>query len=230
MWRSSFVLVLALIAAADPPGHGSREALRKLNQFVGDWKGMGGPDKPRPDSRDPSWKESLSWSWKFKGDEAWLVLHVKDGKYLRSGEVRCLPAEKKYQLTIDDIQGQHATFVGTLDGKGYLTFERVAAANGETQQLTMNTAADGARFIYRYAVKPKGRTIFNKVYQVAANKEGESLAAKGGTGQGPVCIVTGGLGTITVSYKGKTYYVCCTGCRDAFNENPEKYIAEAAKK
>ena len=94
----------------------------------------------------------------------------------------------------------------------------------------MNTAADGVRFVYRYAVKPKGRTVFNKVYQVAANKEGESMAAKGGAAQGPECIVTGGLGTITVSYKGKTYYVCCTGCRDAFNDNPEKYIAEAAKK
>jgi len=23
-----------------------------------------------------------------------------------------------------------------------------------------------------------------------------------------------------------TYYVCCSGCRDAFNENPEKYIKE----
>jgi YHS domain-containing protein len=25
---------------------------------------------------------------------------------------------------------------------------------------------------------------------------------------------------------GMTYYVCCTGCRDAFNENPSKIIAE----
>jgi YHS domain-containing protein len=29
-----------------------------------------------------------------------------------------------------------------------------------------------------------------------------------------------------VTYKGQTYYVCCTGCRDAFNETPEKYIKE----
>jgi YHS domain-containing protein len=27
-------------------------------------------------------------------------------------------------------------------------------------------------------------------------------------------------------HKGETYYVCCSGCRDAFNENPEKYITE----
>ena len=47
---------------------------------------------------------------------------------------------------------------------------------------------------------------------------------------GPECVVTGGLGTISVNYKGKTYYVCCTGCRDEFKDNPEKYIKEYEEK
>ncbi|MFM7112038.1 MAG: YHS domain-containing protein, partial [Planctomycetota bacterium] len=38
--------------------------------------------------------------------------------------------------------------------------------------------------------------------------------------------VSGGAGTSTVSFKGETFYVCCSGCRDAFNENPEKYVKE----
>ena len=29
-----------------------------------------------------------------------------------------------------------------------------------------------------------------------------------------------------VEHMGKTYYVCCGGCRDEFRENPEKYIKE----
>ena len=44
------------------------------------------------------------------------------------------------------------------------------------------------------------------------------------------CVVTGGLGTIEVTHNGKTYYVCCTGCRDYFNENAEKVLAELAAK
>ena len=32
---------------------------------------------------------------------------------------------------------------------------------------------------------------------------------------------------MTVSYKGKTYPVCCSGCRDEFNDNPEKYAKKA---
>ena len=39
-------------------------------------------------------------------------------------------------------------------------------------------------------------------------------------------VVTGGLGTIEVSYDGKSYYVCCTGCRDYFNENPKQVLKE----
>ena len=28
----------------------------------------------------------------------------------------------------------------------------------------------------------------------------------------------------TSEYKGETYYFCAAGCRDAFDENPEKYL------
>ena len=42
----------------------------------------------------------------------------------------------------------------------------------------------------------------------------------------PECLVTGGVGTMPFQYKGKTYYDCCTGCKDLFNEDPDFYIAE----
>jgi Cu+-exporting ATPase len=29
-------------------------------------------------------------------------------------------------------------------------------------------------------------------------------------------------------YQGRTYYFCSLGCRDSFEEQPEKYLAEAA--
>jgi YHS domain-containing protein len=31
---------------------------------------------------------------------------------------------------------------------------------------------------------------------------------------------------MSTTYKGKMYYFCCTGCRDAFKETPDKYIKE----
>ncbi len=44
----------------------------------------------------------------------------------------------------------------------------------------------------------------------------------------PLCVVTEGRGTIQVSYRGKAYWVCCSGCRDLFNDDPESVLAEAA--
>jgi YHS domain-containing protein len=58
---------------------------------------------------------------------------------------------------------------------------------------------------------------------VRATRAGESL---GPTEVKNICVVSGGLGKIQVSYKGETFWVCCSGCADAFKDNPEKYIAE----
>jgi YHS domain-containing protein len=208
-------------AAAD-----AKAALQELNDFIGDWKGTAGPDKPRPEPKE-SWSESIAWSWRFKAPDAWLQFEIKGGKYVGRGEVRYLPEKKRYQLTAIDAKQQKLVFEGQRDAKGYLTFERTDPTTGETQQLVMNSAGDGVRFIYRYAVRPKGRTVFTKVYQVAAWKEGESLAASGKKNE---CVVTGGTGTIAVTYMGETFYVCCSGCRDAFNEEPAKYVAAYKEK
>jgi hypothetical protein len=84
------------------------------------------------------------------------------------------------------------------------------------------------RFLYRYEVQPTDRPAFTRLYQVGVTKEGEPFAGKGDAL--PECIVSGGLGKIQVSYKGQTYFVCCSGCRSAFNDAPEKFIKEAAAK
>ncbi len=224
---AALLLPLGLGAADESPADVSKAALQALNDYIGNWKGAGGPDKPRPGPNDSTWAETIAWSWRFKGDDAWLTFTVKDGKYLRGGEVRYLSARKVYHLTATDAKKQTLEFDGKLDPKGYLVFERVDRASGETQQLTMNSAADGVRFIYRYATKPKGNTLFTRRYLVAATKEGESLGAAAKKNE---CVVTGGLGTIPVTYRGETFYVCCTGCRDAFNEDPAKFIKEFQEK
>src|SRR4029079_6939942 len=148
-------------------------------------------------------------------------------KFLRGGEVRYHPRKKVYLLSARDAKNQPIDFEGRLDPKGYLVFERVDKSTGETQQLTMNSAAEGVRFVYRYATKPKGSAVFNRQYLVGATKEGESF---GTTAKKNECVVTGGLGTIAVHFMGETYYVCFSGCRDAFNEDPAKYIKEFREK
>ena len=221
---SLLVIFLALprLAADDSEEPASaKEALQAFNDYIGEWKGTGDVEPAKKASKT-FWTETVSWAWRFKKDDAWLVMTVKDGKLFKGGELRYLMDQKKYQLTATDLKDKKLVFEGELK-KGRLVLERTDADKRETQQITMNVAGGGVRFNYWYKTKTAGKKVYSGGYLVACNKEGESL---GGKKEGQECPVSGGLGKIAVSFKGETFYVCCTGCRDAFNENPEKYVKE----
>jgi hypothetical protein len=215
------VIGVGLATLSAPAGGQSssvKEALQALNDYIGGWNGSGTSER----NRTEIWKETGSWSWRFKGKDAWLTLELKNDKRFKGGELHFVPDKGSYQLTAIDLAGKPLVFQGELKrSKLYLT--RVDPDTKETQQLQLNTAGGGDRLIINYAVKPPNRTLFTKEYQVAMTREGVSFASGAKKVE---CIVTGGLGTMGVSYKGMTYYVCCSGCRDAFNENPEKFIKE----
>jgi hypothetical protein len=219
------LLALSLASAVradDSDKEEIKEKLRELQDYIGVWKGSGQPDKPKPSPRDPIWNEVIDWSWRFKGDDVWLRMDVKNGKQFKRGIVRYLPDKMVYQLSMTDKDDNRLVFLGTIK-KEILTWQREDPADKSTQQITMNIAGDGVRFIYRVAHREEGKTFWLKDFVVACTKEGESL---GKVEKKNECVVSGGVGTIAISYKGETFWVCCSGCRDAFNENPEKYIAE----
>ena len=199
----------------------AKEALQALNEYIGDWKGTGDVERAKPGSKN-FWSENVSWTWRFKKDEAWLAMAIKNGKLFKSGELRYSMDAKKYQFTAVDPKDKKLVFEGVLKN-GLLLLERTDEEKKETQQISMNVAGDGVRFNYWYKTKPLTKKVYGAGYLVACNKEGEAL---GGKSKGKECVVSGGLGKIEVSFKGETFYVCCTGCRDAFNENPEKYVKE----
>jgi hypothetical protein len=218
---TAFVVHGLFAADAKDPAK-AKEALQALQEFIGDWKGSGGPDKAKPGPKDPIWKENLKWNWRFKGDDVCLALEVKDGKLFKSAEMRYLVDKKKYQLTATDKDDKKQVYEGELKD-GTLTLEREEPDTKDTVQIQMNTAAEGVRFIYRTARKKEGTTLFIKETLVQATREGESIGAKE---KKNICVVSGGTGTTMVKYKDEVFWVCCSGCADAFKENPEKYIAE----
>ena len=92
--------------------------------------------------------------------------------------------------------------------------------------MTLSTAAQGARIVGNYEKVAGGKGLGDTIYKSTGGKEGESFA---GGGKKPECIVTGGAGTIAVSAMGRSFFVCCSGCRDEFNANPKKPIDEFDK-
>src|SRR2546425_12672178 len=218
LWAVGVLCSLVVLVQALAGGSGkqaqAKEALQALQDYIGSWKGNGTSEK----NKSEIWNEKVNWSWRFKGDDAWLTMDFGQSKHYKFGELRYLTAKKTYELTLFDKKDAKQIFEGKLTGpkKDKVVFERLDAETKDTQQIAMNMAGGGIRSVYTYSIKPESRTLFNKQWQVAFTKEGESFATAKKQNE---CVVTGGLGTMTVSYKGMTYYVCCTGCRDAFNEN-----------
>jgi len=137
--------------------------------------------------------------------------------------VKFSEAKKKYLLIGTPVGAKEpVTFEGTFaDDK--LTFERTDAATKDTQRVRINLAAEGIRMIYQVDRKAEGGTLWKMEFASQQTKEGESLAR---TEKGPECVVSGGRGTSAVNYGGETFYICCSGCADAFKENPKKYVDE----
>jgi YVTN family beta-propeller protein len=168
----------SLLHAALPGGQAEepREAVQALQNYIGGWEGSGTSEKNK---NDP-WKESASWSWRFEGKDAWLVLDLPDGKRIKKGELRYLADKKRYQLTAVDEQGKKPIFEGTLK-KGRLILERLDPATKETQQVLINMLGD-LRFIMIYSTKPEKGKFYNKQYQVVFTKVRQKLYITNGAG------------------------------------------------
>src|SRR5262245_59844674 len=210
---------LAVVATADPP-RSAKEALQPFNDLIGSWKATCTPEGTAAERQAGFWIEKVSWEWQFKSGDAWLKFTIDNGKQYKGGELRYQPASDDYRLTLQPVSGPAQTFTGKLAGKK-LALERTDGA--EAQRLTV-TLLHHNRYLYEFATKRPGQLDFAKRWRAGATKEGEAFAAAGSSG--PECIVSGGLGTIRVTHKGQTYHVCCTGCRDEFLADPEKYIRE----
>ena len=137
---------------------------------------------------------------------------------------------KTYTLNGTDPAGKPVVFTGALDKAGKsLNLDRVGTTpDGARQRLTLTPNANFVRYTVRFTEQETGAPQFKPVIEVGLTKEGESFAAGGTAADLPKCIVTGGAAAMSVSYQGKSYPLCCSGCKDEFNDNPEKYIKKLA--
>lgn len=211
--------VVLLISGAMALGQSRapREALQPLGDLVGQWRGTGTPFGSREDQQKNFWVEAIACEWKFKGPDVWLALTFEKSKYFQCVELRFVPDKSHYLATVKSADGATQTFTGELDNK-ILTL----TTDDGRERLVVTLLHDN-RFLYRKEARLEGKSVYTKLFQVGATKEGVPFAS--GT-VGPECLVSGGKGTSPVTYMGKTYYVCCGGCRDEFNANPAKYVQE----
>ena len=223
-----------------------KQALSALQPFIGQWRGVG---QPRRGSNQGAWTEESSWAWQFSGDGPRLIGTFKDAKWYSvlavssAADAKNDASRKRFTLAARQTAGKDDHFAGELDDDGKLVLVRRRAnadqkrdsepqeedqeSSNRPARITIRLLAENNRIVVLYereSGKDDARGArYARLAEVGSTRRGSDFAKGSG---GPECIVTGGLGTIEVQHQGRTYFVCCTGCRDAFNDDPEAVLAE----
>ncbi|MCG6155070.1 hypothetical protein [Rubinisphaera margarita] len=223
-------------AASEQQAETIISALKDLQILLGTWRGITQKNFDGSKSLDET-----NWVWDFKTDKARPALIMASGAnpYYRQARMTYDPAQKQYQLQLTDPEGTTADFTGEFtaeivdepgdDDKPQRTYKLQFTETGDAdkpRRFVLNQQNNNRYLLEVYEQRGSGDRFF-RIDTVSTQREGTSMALiDEGYGE-RTCIISGGLGTMTVSYQGKTFYVCCTGCKAAFEEDPERWIARA---
>jgi hypothetical protein len=232
MRRNGLRLIVVGLAALSIGGaeqdslEADKAALAALQSYVGQWKGVG---QPRRGVTKDAWIEQADWAWKFSGKRAAIAFESPQGKIYRNGELRPggKPGDFRFLGTLPDGKTQEE-LSGAIDKQGDIVFTAESPKPGRPAQITLRQVAGGDRLVISMLQpSPTAGTLLVSLAEIGYTRQGSGFG-KGSTG--PECIVTGGFGSMKVEYQGQTYYVCCTGCRDLFNDDPEAVLADYRKR
>jgi len=210
-------------------------AMQPLQVMLGKWRGT-----TNKEFKGFKAVEELEWIWDFRTSRAQPALTVSSDKspYIREGRLTYLPSDEQFQFTAKTPEGIEHVMKGKFvsepeeftgddnkpQKKYKLSLIEQASDQPEAWQVDFDQQENN-----RYLVKvfrKKGAGSFQLVDTIGTQRQGTSVAANDEDYGEKKCIISGGLGTMTVSYNGKSYYVCCTGCQAAFNDDPKRWLAK----
>jgi YHS domain-containing protein len=212
-----------LTASGKKDQSAAKQALAEFNSLIGGWRGVG---MIKRNSRQGAWSEKAEWVWKFSPDSTSIAYQIKDGKFLKSALLSYDRQKKAYLLTAVLPDGNTRNYTGSLS-KDTLVLESPPDKDGIVYRISIRRLNE-KRTLVLFEQRNQGQSFYYRLAEVGYTRAGTKLAESGSGGS--ECIVTGGTGTVQVSYQGKKYYVCCSGCKQAFDEDPETFIAEAKQK
>ena len=145
------------------------------------------------------------------------------------GTVQFLPDSKSGEFSrmiFTPGQGKERTFGRVFDGAtGRIVFETAAEVGLNDERWTFDQRSRD-RWVILIEGRKNRATDWSRIVEMGMTREGTTIAI--GDGQ-KKCIVTGGQGDMEVTIAGKSYFVCCSGCRDALLEDPEAFIGGMKK-
>ncbi len=213
--------------------------LKPLQVLLGQWRGT-----TRREYENFKAVDTHEWVWdlRTKPDRPALTIKSDKSPYLKSGSLSWDPARDTFTLVTSDASGATRQFAGDFsepvheivgsDDKLHRVFRleftesESHSSGGEQWQLAF-AQQENNRYLLEVS-KRRGSAQFTRFDTVSTQREGTSFAVSDSGYAEKTCIISEGLGTTELTYKGRSYWVCCTGCQAAFEEDPEKWIARAA--
>ncbi|MEZ6058725.1 MAG: hypothetical protein R3C19_00015 [Planctomycetaceae bacterium] len=213
--------------------------LKPLQVLLGKWRGT-----TRREFEGFKAMDSHEWIWDLQTDPSRpaLTLNSDRSPYLRQARLTWDSNRDVFVLEVTD--GENVTrqltgdftepvheIVGT-DDKLHRVFrlelnEVESSQEAEAWQIAF-AQQENDRYLLEVG-RRRGTAPFRRYDTVSTQREGTSFAISDAGYGDKTCIISQGLGTISVSYQGRSYWVCCSGCKAAFDADPEKWIARAEK-
>ncbi|MFM7168753.1 MAG: hypothetical protein ACKO3T_26240 [Planctomycetaceae bacterium] len=213
--------------------------LQPIQILLGKWRGT-----TRREYESFKAVDSHEWVWDLRTnpEQPALVMASDKSPYLRNSRLSWDIAAEKFILTGLDAEGRERRFSGDFteapheitgsDDKQHRVFRLELSENdsaeGEQWQLAI-AQQENNRYLLEVG-KRRGKADFSRFDTVSTQREGTSFALSDTGYAERTCIISEGLGTTEVSWKGRSYWVCCSGCKAAFEEDPDTWIARAAER
>jgi hypothetical protein len=214
--------------------------LQPLQVLLGQWRGT-----TRREYENFKAVDNHEWVWdlRTKPDQPALTIQSDKSPYIKTARLTWDTTQNKFVMTVVDPAGMSREFTGDFtdpvheivgsDDKLHKVFrlELDQDDSGDNSEIWQFAFAqqENNRYLLEVA-KRRGKANFARFDTVSTQREGTSFAVSDTGYAEKTCIISEGLGTMEVTYKGRSYWVCCTGCKAAFEEDPATWIARAAKK
>ncbi len=222
------VLVFAVAADSELDGAprqvsaaGRTGTLQPLNVLIGQWRGVG---QLKRGSRRGAWQETTVCRWDFSGDNPVVLLDAKKGAQFQQLRLFMSTSQNRLQLIQHIDEQERRVYEGQMPDTwpGKLQLSTAVGDDGSSYRCTIEQLSD-IRLVVLFERRATITGSYRRVAGIGYTRSGHKLAKAGGNPR--ECVVTGGQGTIAVKHKGKTWYVCCEGCRQAFEDSPDEIIA-----
>ena len=196
--------------------------LQFLNSVVGKWRGVG---QPKRGSRQGAWQETTTCRWDFSGVQPIVRLDAESRDKRQFERLEFRSSKKGRQLELWQYQADQSprVYYGSLPDKwpAKIRLETKPDNDGHSYRCTVEQLKN-IRLVLLFERRTSAAGSFRRVAGIGYTRSGFKLAK--GDGNQRECVVTGGQGTIAVQHNGKTWYVCCEGCRQVFEEAPNDII------